>query len=72
MSEYHIKATNKTPTSNYSLHSSHQNAYAGKYKTLSLRMTSLQMSYILFRGHLDTIHKTPNTQNVMYKNVFDT
>jgi len=41
MSENHIKTTNETPSSNYSLSLSHQNAYAGKYKTLSFRMTSL-------------------------------
>jgi len=32
MSECHIKTTNKSPSSNYSLPSSHQNAYVGKMK----------------------------------------
>ena len=32
MSEYHIKTTNKTTSSNYALLSSQQNAYVGKMK----------------------------------------
>jgi len=32
MSEYHIKTTNKTTSSNFALLSSQQNAYVGKMK----------------------------------------